>query len=65
LLTAAEKARLKPYVEMIWRHSVLDRRLFGYATRSAADHAILTWFLRDVPGAPQELAAIIQRVSKE
>jgi hypothetical protein len=64
LLTAAEKDRLKLYVEMIWRQSVLDRRLFGYATRSAADHAILTWFLRDVPDAPQELAKIIERVNK-
>jgi hypothetical protein len=65
LLTAPEKDRLKHHVEMIWRHSSLDRRLFGHATRSAADHAILTWFLRDVPGAPQELAAIIERVNKK
>lgn len=64
LLTDAERSRLRRYVEMIWRQSSLDRRLFGYATRSAADHAILTWFLRDVPGAPQELAAIIERVNK-
>ena len=63
-LSAPEKDRLKPYVEMIWRQSALDRRLFGYATRSAADHAILTWFLRDVADAPQELAKIIERVNK-
>jgi hypothetical protein len=63
-LTDREKGWLKGYVEMIWRQSVLDRQLFGYATRSAADHAILTWFLRDVPGAPQELASIIDRVNK-
>lgn len=65
LLTNPEKERLKRYVEMIWRQSVLDRRLFGYATRSAADHAILTWFLRDVPDAPQELAKIIEQVNKK
>ena len=35
------------------------------STRSAADHAILTWFLRDEPGAPQELADIIKRVNKQ
>jgi hypothetical protein len=64
LLTVAEKERLKRYVEMIWRQSRTDRRLFGYATRSAADHAILTWFLRDVPDAPQELAKIIEQVNK-
>lgn len=64
LLTNPEKERLKRHVEMIWRQSALDRRLFGYATRSAADHAILTWFLRDVPGAPQELAKIIEQVNK-
>lgn len=64
LLSDPEKSRLKRYVEMIWRQSALDRRLFGYATRSAADHAILTWFLRDVPEAPQELAKIIERVNK-
>jgi hypothetical protein len=63
-LTDAEKDRLKRHVEMVWRQSVLDRRLFGYATHSAADHAILTWFLRDVPEAPQQLARIIEDVNK-
>jgi hypothetical protein len=63
-LSDAEKDQLKRYVEMIWRQSALDRRLFGHATRSAADHAILTWFLRDLPGAPQELAKIIATVNK-
>jgi hypothetical protein len=65
LLTDQQKERLRSHIEMVWRQSRGDRRLFGYVTYSAADHAILTWFLRDVPGAPQELAAIIQRVSKE
>jgi hypothetical protein len=65
LLGDREKQRLRGDVEMIWRQSALDRRLFGYVTRSAGDHAILTWFLRDVPGAPQELAAIIERVNKK
>lgn len=64
LLTVAEKDRLKRTVEMIWRQSGTDRRLFGYATRSAADHAILTWFLRDVPDAPLELVKIIEQVNK-
>lgn len=64
LFTDGQKERLRSYVVMTWLQSRGDRRLFGYATRSAADHAILTWFLRDVPGAPQELAAIIQRVNK-
>jgi hypothetical protein len=65
LLTDQQKERLQSHIAMVWRQSRGDRRLFGYVTLSAADHAILTWFLRDVPGAPQELAAIIQRVSKE
>jgi hypothetical protein len=65
LLTDRQKERLRAHVAMVWRQSSGDRRLFGYVTWSAADHAILTWFLRDVPGAPQELAAIIERVSKE
>ena len=64
LLTAAEKERLKRTVEMMWRQSSSDRRLFGWATRAAADHAILTWFLRDIPDAPQELARIIEQVNK-
>ncbi|MBN9088935.1 MAG: hypothetical protein J0J01_18670 [Reyranella sp.] len=64
LLTGPEKERLKRHVETMWRQSSTDRRLFGYATRSAADHAILTWFLRDIPGAPQELAKIIEQVNK-
>jgi hypothetical protein len=64
-LRDAEKERLKRQVEMIWRQSADDRRLFGYATRSAADHAILTWFLRDVPEAPQELAKVIGQVTKQ
>ena len=65
LLTDQQKERLRSHIATVWRQSSGDRRLFGYVTHSAADHAILTWFLRDVPGAPQELAAIIQRVSKE
>jgi hypothetical protein len=65
LLTEAQKERLRAHIAVVWRQSSGDRRLFGYVTHSAADHAILTWFLRDVPGAPQELAAIIQRVRKE
>lgn len=63
--TDAEKERLRAYLVMTWRQSKGDRRLFGYVTRSAADHAILTWFLRDEPGAPQELADIIKRVNKQ
>jgi len=65
LLTDQQKERLRSHVAMVWRQSSGDRRLFGYVTYSAADHAILTWFLRDVPDAPQELAAIIRRVGKE
>jgi hypothetical protein len=65
LLTDRQKERLRAHVAMVWRQSSGDRRLFGYVTYSAADHAILTWFLRGVPGAPQELAAIIERVRKE
>lgn len=64
-LTDAEKERLRGYMVMTWRQSAGDRRLFGYVTHSAADHAILTWFLRDEPGAPQELADIIKRVNKQ
>lgn len=64
-LRDAEKEQLKHQVETIWRQSALDRRLFGYATRSAADQAILTWFLRGVPEAPQELAKIIAQVNKQ
>jgi hypothetical protein len=65
LLSDEQKERLRSHVEMVWRQSSGNRRLFGQVTYSAADHAILTWFLRDVPGAPQELAAIIKRASKE
>jgi hypothetical protein len=65
LLTDPQKERLKAHVAMIWGHSRLDRRLFGYVTHSAADQAIMTWFLRDVPQAPYEYAAIIQKVQKE
>lgn len=64
-LTAPEKERLRGYMVMTWRQSKGDRRLFGHVTRSAADHAILTWFLREEPGAPQELADIIKRVSRQ
>lgn len=65
LLTGPEKKRLKRHVEMMWRQSSANRDLFGYATRSAADHVILTWFLRDIPDAPQELARIIEQVNKQ
>ncbi len=65
LLTDQEKERLKAHVAMIWDHSRLDRRLFGYVTHSSADQAIMTWFLRDMPRAPYEYADIIQKVQKE
>lgn len=65
LLTDQQKERLKDHVVMIWGHSRLDRRLFGYVTHSGADQAIMTWFLRDVPQAPYEYAEIIQKVQKE
>jgi hypothetical protein len=63
--TDAEKESLRGYMVRTWRQSKPDRWIFGYATHSAADHAILTWFLRDEPGAPQELADIIKRVNKQ
>jgi hypothetical protein len=65
VLTEPQKERLRSHIAMVWRQSSGDRRLFGYVTHSAADHAILTWFLRDVPGAPQELATIIEKVRRE
>lgn len=65
LLTDPQKERLRSHVVTVWRQSSGDRRLFGYVTHSAADHAILTWFLRDVPGATQELAALIEKVKRE
>lgn len=65
LLTDRQKERLRAHVATVWRQSSGDRRLFGHVTHSAADHAILAWLLRDVPGAPRELAAIIERVRKE
>lgn len=65
-LTDAEKERLRDHIVMVWRRSPGgERNLFGRVTHSAADHAILTWFLRDEPGAPQELADIIKRVNKQ
>lgn len=65
LLTDPQKERLRSHIATVWRQSGGDRRLFGQATHTAADHAILTWFLRDVPDAAQELAAIIEKVRKE
>jgi hypothetical protein len=65
LLTDQQKERLRTHIAMVWRHSRGDRRLFGYVVRSPADHVILTWFVRDLPGASHELANIITKVSKE
>jgi hypothetical protein len=65
LLTDQEKERLRSYVEMIWRQSRGDRRLFGYVSYSEADYLILVWFLRDVPGAPQEFGEIVKRAKQE
>lgn len=65
LFTDAQKERLTSHVSMVWRYSKGDRGLFGYVTHTPADHAILTWLLRDEPGAAQELAALIQKVSKQ
>jgi hypothetical protein len=64
-LSDREKERLRRYVVMTWRHSVLLRDPFAVAVRSAADHAILTWFLKDEPGAPEELARLIEKVNKK
>ena len=65
VLTDSQKERLRSHVEMMWRQSRGDRRLFGYAAYSEADYLILAWFLRDVPGALQEFATIVEKVRKE
>lgn len=65
VLNDLQKERLRTHVLMIWHQSRGDRRLFGYAAYSEADRGILKWFLRDVPGAQQELAALIERVARE
>lgn len=64
-LTDREKERLRRYVVMTWRHSVAQRDPFAYVVRSAADHAILTWFLSQEPGAPEELARLIEWVNRK
>lgn len=64
LLNDQQKERLRRYVVMTWRQSA-DRRFFAYVSYSEADYLIISWFLRDVPGAVQEFAALVRRVSKE
>jgi hypothetical protein len=38
-----------------------DRRFFAWAIRSPADELIIRYFLRDEPGAEEELTGLIVR----
>jgi hypothetical protein len=65
LLNDRQKEYLRRYVVMTWRESKGDRRFFAYTSSSEADYLIITWLLREEPGAMQEFADLVRRVSKE
>jgi hypothetical protein len=56
--TPAERERLGAYVVQTWRLSP-DRLQFTYAIRSPVDELFVRYFLRDEPGAQEELAALL------
>jgi hypothetical protein len=65
LLNDRQKEYLRRYVVMTWRQSRGDRRFFAYTSYSEADYLIIAWLLREEPGAVQEFAELVRRVSKE
>jgi hypothetical protein len=64
LLTDQQKARLRVHVVDMWRWSRGDRRFFAYQNWSEADLLIINWFLREEPGAVQEFADLVRRVTR-
>ena len=56
----AQKDRITAYMRQTWRVAG-DRRFFAWAIRSPADELIIRYFLRDEPGAQEELTGLIVR----
>lgn len=52
--TPKERERIASYVATTWRHSA-DRRFFASVIRSPLDELFVRYFVRDEPGAQQEL----------
>lgn len=59
-LDAAQKQRLTAYVGQTWRVAT-DRQFFITALHSAADELIVRYFLRDEPGAQEQLTELIKK----
>ncbi|SKA37166.1 hypothetical protein SAMN02745126_05899 [Enhydrobacter aerosaccus] len=56
----AQKAKITAYLRQNWR-AAQDRRFFAWAIHSVADELILRFFLRDEPGAQEEIGKLIKQ----
>ncbi|MBS0520556.1 MAG: hypothetical protein JSR90_17805 [Proteobacteria bacterium] len=54
----AQKEKLTAYMRQSW-HGATDRRFFAASIYSPADELIIRYFLRDEPGAQEELTKLI------
>lgn len=59
-LSDGQKDRITAYMRQTWQVAA-DRRFFAWAIRSPADELIIRYFLRDEPGAQEELTGLIVR----
>jgi hypothetical protein len=61
-LDDAQKQRLGDYMKAVWGATdrTKDRRIFAKAIHSPTDELIVRYFLRDVPGAQEEITALIK-----
>lgn len=59
----AQKERVSAYMKLVWRLTATDRRLFFDEIKSPADELIVRYFLRDEPGAQENLTALIKHYS--
>ncbi|MBM3650288.1 MAG: hypothetical protein FJX11_21125 [Alphaproteobacteria bacterium] len=62
--TAPQRERIGTYVVTTWRLSA-DKRGFAEAIRSPLDELLVRYFLRDEPGAQQELSQWLARFGKK
>jgi len=62
-LNDEQRTEVRRYVVKTWRHSV-DRRWFGQMVRDPTDELILRFFLRNEPGAQEELSRWIRATRK-
>ena len=57
-MSDAQKERITAHMRQVWQVAT-DRRVFAWAIHSPVDELIIRYFLRDEPGAQEELVKLI------